>query len=293
MISPSKSFDWNQARAFLATAERGSLSAAARVLNQTQPTIGRQLSAFEASLGLVLFDRVGRKLLLTEAGRSLLPHVRAMAEAAGKLSLMAEARSTDMSEPVTITASDAVAAFLLPGHLKRLTAQAPGLRFRVRATNSLQNVLKREADIAIRHVRPEQGDLIGRLVRNSQATLYARADYLAGLGEPLRPADLASASFIGFDDSERLAGLLNARGVPVTEENFSFASENGNVAWEMVRRGLGIGVMMQEIGDATDGIRPVLPDFEPIDVPIWLVAHRELATSARIRLVFDYLADHL
>lgn len=285
------SFDWNQARAFLATAEEGSLSAAARALGLTQPTLGRQVAALEDELGVTLFDRAGRALSLTPSGLDLLEHFRAMGEAAGRISLTASGRSQAVEGQVCITASDVMSAYHLPPALKRLRAIAPGIEVEVVASNDIRDLRRREADIAIRHVRPEQPELIARLVRTTSAHLYASTAYLDDLGRPRSPADLSDADFIGFDSSDRLISGLNDLGLSLTRTNFKLISANGVAGWEMVRQGLGIGVMMKETADLTPGIECVLPELDPIPVPIWLATHRELHTSRRIRLVFDVLAE--
>src|SRR5512137_529250 len=117
MYDSSPSFDWTLARAFLATAEAGSLSAAARLAGQTQPTLGRQVAALERALGIALFERVGRGLALTPSGREVLEHVRAMGEAAGRVALVASGRSQAVAGPIRITASEVYAAHLLPSIL--------------------------------------------------------------------------------------------------------------------------------------------------------------------------------
>ena len=149
------SFDWNQVRAFLATAEEGSFSGAARALRSTQPTVGRQISALEDSLGITLVERGVRGLTLTEAGNSLLDHVRTMAEAASLISMLADGQSQDVTGTVTVTATDLLSTAILPGMLAPLRQTAPGIRIRIVCSNDIQNLMQRDADIAIRHVRPE------------------------------------------------------------------------------------------------------------------------------------------
>jgi DNA-binding transcriptional LysR family regulator len=158
------SFDWNQVRAFLATAEEGSFSGAARALKTTQPTIGRQISALERSLGVTLVERSVRGLTLTQVGRDLLDHVRAMGEAATLISMAADGHSQEVTGEVTVTATDLMSAAILPAILAPLRQTAPGIRVRIVATGDIQNLMQREADIAIRHVRPDQPDLIARHV---------------------------------------------------------------------------------------------------------------------------------
>ncbi|MEM6677978.1 MAG: LysR family transcriptional regulator [Pseudomonadota bacterium] len=284
-------FDWNQAKAFLATAETGSLSAAARALGLSQPTLSRQVAALEADLGVALFERIGRSLSLTGSGLELVDHVRAMGEAAGRVSLAAAGRSDAIEGRVAISASDVVAVHQLPPILARLRASAPGIEIEVVAANEISDLQRREADIAIRHVRPEQPDLVARLVRETTAHLYAATSYLEAHGRPATPADLRDATFIYPGRSEPIIAALEGLGVSVSRTQFRLSSQSGVVYWEMVRRGLGMGLMSRDVAATSPEVEQVLPDLAPIPMPVWLVTHQELRTSRRIRLVFDLLAE--
>ena len=286
-------FDWNQVRAFLATVEEGSLSAAARALGQTQPTLSRQVTALEQALGVTLFERGRRSMFLTQPGIELLDHVRAMADAAGHISLTASGQSQTISGQVSITASDAMATYFLPPVLKRLREVAPEIEVDVISSNSVSDLTRREADIAIRHVRPEQPDLIARLMRESTAHLYASPAYLDAHGRPRSARDLSDAHFIGYESAERMVALLNSLGLSLTKANFKLTSTSGLVVGELVKQGLGITVMPKEFAVWFPDVECVLPELDPIPVSTWLVTHRELHTSRRIRLVFDLLADAL
>ena len=283
-------FDWNQIRAFLATVEEGSLSAAARALGQSQPTLSRQITALETDLGMVLFERVGRGLEITPSGLDLVEHVRAMGEAATRISLAASGHNHTIAGKVRISASDALAAHVLPPVIARIRAEAPGIDLEIVATNALSDLRRREADIALRHQRPTEPDLIARLIHTSRAGLYAAPSYLARIGTPATAEDLTTADFIGFDNSDRLLNGLNALGIPATQASFPVKSETGTVAWEMVRKGLGIGVMMDEVAANCPDVVRVLPDLPRFEIPVWLTTHREVHTSRRIRLVYDALA---
>ena len=192
-----------------------------------------------------------------------------------------------------VTASDIVAAHILPPILKRLREAAPGIVVDVVAANEVRDLMRREADIAIRHVRPEQPDLIARRCRGTTAHLYGATSYLDAHGRPMTGADLADKNFIGYSEADGLVAELNARGVPVSRDNFRWTTTSVVTAWEMIRQGLGIGVMFRNVAEGAPGVEPVLPDLAPFDVPIWLAVHRELHTSRRIRLVFDLLAEEL
>ena len=288
----SVAFDWNQARAFLATAEAGSLSAAARALGLTQPTLSRQVAALEADLGVTLFERAGRSLSLSASGLHLLDRFREMGEAAAQVSMAASGQAQAIEGLVTITASDAVSAYWLPAVLKRLRALEPGIEVEVLASNDIRDLRRREADIAIRHVRPDQPELIARLFRESTAHLYAATAYLDEHGRPECAADLSNAAFIGFAPAERLLLGLNAMGLSITRRNFRIVTDNSTVVLETVKQGLGIAMMPKAFAALVPGIECVLPELS-IPVPFWLVTHRELLTSRRIRVVFDLLIDEL
>ena len=286
-------FDWNQVRAFLVTAEEGSFSAAARALGLTQPTLGRQVAALEEHLGVTLFERVGRSLSLTASGLELLDHVRAMGDAASRVSLTASGQAQSIEGQVYITATDLMAMYFLPDALKRLSQTAPGIEIEIVASNDVRDLRRREADIAIRHGRPQQPDLIAKLIRETSAHLYAASGYLERFGRPKKPEDLTGAVFIGFDQTDQLPARLRELGLALTPDDFKLISESGAVAWEMVKQGLGIGFMARDIAERTPGVERVLPDLPPMFFPIWLATHRELHTSRRIRLVFDVLAEAL
>ena len=289
----SVKFDWNRARAFLVTAEEGSLSAAARALEMNQPTLGRQVSALEQELGVALFERVGKGLELTPSGLDLVEHVRAMGEAANRLSLTATGQSDSLEGSICITATEATAAFDLPPMIHQLRQWQPGIEIELIASNDTSDLKRREADIAIRAFRPTQPELIAKKLKTRYARLYATPQYLSGLGSPVKPDDLSEAEFIGFDRSSRFIDGLNALGFSLSLDNFPIVTENHLVHWELVKQGVAIGVMPDHIGDAEPAVVRVLPKMEAIEIEMWLVAHRELRTSRRVRMVFDFLAEAL
>lgn len=285
--------DWNQLKAFLETAETGSLSAAARKLGLTQPTLSRQVAAIEQSMGVTLFERVGKSMALTPTGLDLLEHARAMGAAAEALSLAATGSSQAVRGVVTVSATDVVASVLLPPLVKKLHDQEPGIAIDVIPSNALSDLLRREADIAIRHVKPDQPELIARLIREATAYFYASESWVNAHGHPRSAEDAARLSFVGSDRSGQYLGYLRTHGLPLSEANFSCYADHSVAHWALVRQGMGIGVMMEEIALATPGMVRVLDDLPPVRFPIWLVTHRELRTSKRIRMVFDALAQGL
>jgi len=289
----SVDFDWNRARAFLVTAEEGSLSAAARALGMTQPTLGRQVTALETELGVALFERGGRGLELTPSGLDLLEHVRAMGDAASRLSLTASGQSTSIEGSICITATEVTAAFVLPPILGKLRQLEPGIEIELIASNSTSDLKRREADIAVRAFRPTQSDLIAKRVRGANFHPYASSDYLRRIGNPTSPEDLSDADFFGFDRTNVLIDAFNERGIALTLRNFPVVTENHLVQWELVKHGLGIGFMVEDVGDAEPMVERALPSLDPFPIEVWLVAHRELKTSRRVRTVYDFLASEL
>ncbi|MEW7009763.1 MULTISPECIES: LysR family transcriptional regulator [unclassified Lentilitoribacter] len=286
-------FDWNRARAFLATAEEGSLSAAARALHMTQPTLGRQVDALEEELGVVLFERVGRGLLLTPVGEQLLEHVRKMGEAAGSLSLSALGHTTTLEGSVCITASEMTSVSVLPPIIAKLRRIHPKVEIEILPSNEPKNLRKREADIAIRNFRPEDNDLIAKKIHDERGYFYATPDYLDSLPPITKFEDLAQAEFIGFDHSHEMIRYLNSVGIPVTEKNFPVLAGTHHVHWELTKLGVGIGAMPARLGDLEPKVVRILPEQTNLTYPIWLTTHREVHLSTRVRTVFDFLAEEL
>lgn len=286
-------FDWNQVRALLATAEEGTMSAAARALGQTQPTVSRQIGALEERLGVVLLERGPRTTALTAAGLDLIEHVRGMADAAMRLSITASGSGEAVEGRVTITAGDMVSAYLLPDVLGEIATQAPGLVIDLAPSNEVRDLVRREADIAVRHVPPSEGVLIARRVRDSSARLYASPAYVARYGRPTALEELSRHAFVGLSPLERYLPVLAQRGAPLSPEQFRYTAANGVTMLALVRRGLGIGIVPAYAAAASDDLVPVLADQFQVDIPIWVVAHRELKASKRIRIVFDGIVDGL
>lgn len=285
--------NWNHLRAFLTTAKAGSLSAAAAQLGQTQPTLSRQVAALEAELGVLLFERIGKQLELTRVGIDLLEHLRPMGAAAEQVALTASGQSQSIAGLVRITASDVFSAHRLPDVVHLLRDQAPDLHVEIIAANDIRDLMRREADIAIRHVAPEQPDLIARKLNEISGYFYASRTYLEHHGTPQSYAELPQHDFVGFGDPNRMIDTLAPMGISLTTRNFRCGSESGLVAWELAKQGFGIIPMVSSLGDTTPDMERLLPQTSPFQIPVWLVTHRELHTSRRIRLVYDTLADFL
>lgn len=292
-------FDWNRMRAFLVTAEEGSLSAAARALNSSQPTVGRQVSALEDELGLALFERVGAKLELTPGGLELLHHARAMCDAATRASLTASGQSQAIEGSVCISVGELFAGFVLPPIIEKLRAREPRIEIEIVASNSTSDLRRREADIAFRSQRPTRGDfnptqpdLIAKKVCDLDSRFYASPQYLEKTGRLQTKEDMCRADFIDFDDSGVYREYLNGLGFTLTPDNFPVRAESHFLQWELAKKGVGIVATLEMVGDGEPAMERVLPDFV-MARSMWLMTHRELKTSRRIRFVFDFLYREL
>lgn len=286
-------FDWNQARAFLAAAEEGSLSAAARVLGLTQPTLSRQVAGLEESLGITLFERTPRALLLTQTGTEMLEHFRIMGLAADQISITATGQSQSIIGNIAITATELMATHYVLPIINSLRSKAPELKVEIIASNQVSDLRRREADIAIRHARPQEATLIIKRMRDNQARLFASSSYVENFGRPSHASELSSMTFVGAENYEQILGPLNSRGLQLTSANFNFHTASGTVLLELIRQGFGVGLLPSGIADRYEELEEVWPDFDPLPIETWLVSHRELRTNPRIRLVFDLLAGGL
>ena len=186
-----------------------------------------------------------------------------------------------------------MAAYVLPPIVRELRLEHPGIEVEIIASNATSDLTRREADIAIRAFRPTQQDLIAKRIGDMDVFLYASSDYLESLGNPSKPEDFADATFIGVDRTDRYPAALRELGLPVTRKNFAIITESHLAHWELVKHGAGIGVMPSIIGEAEPKVQRALPELEALPVEGWLVAHRELRNSRRLRTVFDFLAERL
>ncbi|MCT8974533.1 LysR family transcriptional regulator [Microbaculum marinisediminis] len=290
----SRNLDWNLIPSFLATAETGSLSAAARRLGISQPTVGRHVADLEQSLGVRLFDRTSSGLRITETALSLVEHAQDMRERAESLRRVAEGKAEAIEGTVRITASEMVAIYLLPDILAALHLAEPRIGIDVVASMTPDNLLLREADIALRMFRPEQNDVITRHVNDLEIGMFAHPDYLARRGTPTELSDLDRHSMIGFDRIDVIVRGFRRVGIEIDRDFFSYRCDSQSAGWEMAKAGFGIGFGPAYLG-RRDGLVRLFPDIkhEVLELPIWLTAHRDLRHSRRIRFVYDFLAERL
>ncbi len=284
--------DWGLFRSFLAVMRDGSLSAAARTLGLTQPTLGRHIEQLEALLGEgALFTRSPQGLTPTETALALRPHAEAMEAAAAALMRSASGSSGAIEGTVRLTASEVVAVERLPKLLTALKQRHPGLTFEIVASNRNQDLLRRDSDIAIRMVRPTQDALLARRAGRLTLGLFAHRDYLATHGTPARLADLAGHSLIGFDTESPAVRAAAASGVPVDRAAFSFRSDSDLAQLAALRSGFGIGICQHDLARADPNLVPILPDQFSLPLETWIVMHEDLRASPKLRAVFDFLAE--
>ena len=289
----AKQFDWTQLQTFLAVASAGSLSAAARALGGSQPTMGRHVAVLEAELGVRLFERTASGLELTPTGIELLEHAQPMAQAANRLALVAEGRATAIAGTIRITASDIVATYILPEILTALRVEEPEIEVELVASDRTENLLQREADIAVRMYRPTQSDVFARRLDDLEIGMFASHDYLAKHGTPQNIEDMADHDVVGYDRGEQIIDGFRAAGLQVDRRFFPFRTDNQIVAWAMVTAGYGIGFNQLKVGAREARVKRLLSHVDLGALPVWLVAHSELKTSRRVRRVFDFLAENL
>lgn len=287
------SLDWSHVRAFLAVAETGSLSAAARSLGQSQPTLGRHIKAAEAALGATLFVRAPGGLRLTEIGSMLLGPAREMAEASARFETLAAGRDMALSGTVRITASVVVSHYLLPGMIAALRQAEPDIEVELVPSDATENLIFREADIAIRMFRPTQLDILTRKIGDSPMALYASGDLLSRFGEPADLEDLRRLPFVGFDRSDMILRLARGWGLDVDRHFFGVRCDDQAAYWKLVCAGCGVGGMQTVIGEGEPRVRRLdfQPDLPPL--PVWLAAHEAMHKAPRVRRVWDFLADAL
>ena len=284
---------WDHFRTFLAVLRHGSLSAAARTLGLTQPTAGRHIAALEAGLGTALFSRSPQGLLPTQAAAELRPHAEAMQAAADAFIRTASGEAAAPRGTVRITASETIGAQVLPALLADFHAQHPGIVLELALTNRAENLTRRDADIAVRMMRPTQDALVARRIGRVGIGLFAHRDYLAARGTPRSQADLAGHSLIGFDRDDIGVRSLGMSGPALGREMFAFRADSDAAQFAALRAGFGIGGAQIPLAAREPALVAVLPGRIEFGLEMWLVMHEDLRASHRVRLVFDHLAAGL
>jgi DNA-binding transcriptional LysR family regulator len=293
-MHPTNAFDWSLIRSFLAALDHGSLLGAARVLKTSQPTLGRHIAELESQLGVVLFERTGRGLVPTATALQLAEAARGMEAGAAQLTRTLTGAQAQTTGTVRITASQPVAVQLMPPLLARMRGALPDIQVELVSSNQVSNLLRREADIAIRMVRPDQGTLVAKKIGNVGVGAYAHRSYLGRRSAIRQPQDLLQHDLIGNDTDMSILRGFQSMGYAVGPEAFALRTDDLVVQWQAVRAGLGIGFVADYMARTEPDVVQVLQGLLPIpDLPMWLAVHREIRTNKRIRAVYDFLADAL
>ena len=293
LTSNPADLDWNHLRVFLAVAESGSLSGAARQLALSQPTLSRNISDLETSLGVNLFERIARGMYLTEAGKALLEPARQMQKSAELFSLKAFGQTQKLAGTIRLTASEMISGHILPPILSKLRQTHPEIQIEIVATDAVVNLLEHHADIAIRHENPQQSDLISKKLGEAKIGFFAHADYLKRVGGQSTSNSNVNHDWIGLDKSTLWINAFRKSYKNVDREFFAFRCDNVMVTWQAALAGLGIVPAFFSIAKNWPEMQQVKADCPMGKIPIWLVAHRELWDNPRMRVTFDALADGL
>lgn len=285
--------DWTLIETFVTVADTGSFSAAARALRSSQPTVGRQIRQMEEALALTLFDRHSKGLSLTPEGAALLEPARTMRRAARQLELAAAGRSGDMAGTVRITASVFTAHHLLPPIIARLRREVPELQIELAPSDASDNLLFREADIAVRMYRSEQLDIVTQHLGDAPMGVYASRAYLDHAGHPESMEELSKLDFVGYDRSELIIRGMRQAGWDVDRDWFSTRCDLQSVYFELVLAGCGVGFAQCNVACRYPDLVRLVPDLPLPGLPLWLAAHQTLRKTPRIALVWDRLRDGL
>jgi DNA-binding transcriptional LysR family regulator len=284
--------DWQWYRSFLAVLDHGSLSAAARALNLTQPTLGRHVDALEAGLGLKLFTRSFDGFAPTDAALALRPYAAGLKDTAAALLRAASSQGQGVLGTVRITASEVVGVEVLPPILATLRRAHPALVVELVVSNEVGDLLRREADIAVRMVQPTQGALIARSVGSLELGMHGRADYLARCGAPKSMDELLRHSLIGFDREDARIRRVKASLGPFDRSIFAFRADSDLAQLAAIRAGFGLGVC--QVGLARrEGLVRVLPRLFSFKLDTWVAMHADLRDSPRCAVTFAALVEGL
>jgi DNA-binding transcriptional LysR family regulator len=285
--------NWDLYRSFLAVMRHGSLSAAARALALTQPTLGRHIAELEALLRAPLFVRSQAGLAPTQAALQLRPHAEAMAAAAAALERAASGGVDDAQGSVRLTASEFVGVEVLPPILTAFREAHPKIVIELSLSNLNQDLSRRDADIAVRMARPTQHALVARKLGDVRIGLFAHRTYLAHHGTPRSFAELAGHALIGFDADTVALRAYRQVGLPMTRSLFALRADSEHAQLAALRAGFGIGGCQIGVARRNPDLVAVLPREFGADLEMWLVMHEDLRGSRRVRLLYDHLASGL
>ncbi len=285
--------DWNLLKSFMAVVEEGSLSAACEKTGISQPTLGRHINELEAQTGITLFIRGRGGMQLTEQAIELVEEARKVQEHVSQFSLKAQGKSEQVSGSVRITASDVVSTYIVPDVFSKMAKEFDQIQVELVVSNEIQNLLTRDADIAIRMVRPTQNDIIASKVNTLHMGAYATRAYLEQYGNPETIQDLFAHRMIGYDRSTLILDTMKAMQIEGSRDMFAYRTDDQVVYWELVRAGVGIGFGPNFIASQDKALTRILPELEVTSLDLWLASHEELKTNIRIRKVMDFLKKEI
>ncbi|GAB5451608.1 MAG: LysR family transcriptional regulator [Halioglobus sp.] len=284
--------DWADIRLFLAIVDHGSLMAAAERLDLTQPTVGRRLAAMEKRFGTPLFVRAGRRMQLTDSGTGILESARRMQRDMLTIGRSLDAQSTAHSGEVTISATEGTGTEWLTPVLIDFHRQYPDILLNIQIENRAVDLVHREADIALRLGEPVQPDLIARRLVTLGFGLYASASYLQHMPPIATLDDLAAHNMVALHSS---SPGVNIRTAFPSEEplpgKYVYLSNSPAAQLAAVQAGFGISAISHRWAAMAGNLVRVLPDYTAAQIDLWLVTHEELRHSARMRVVFDFIAE--
>jgi DNA-binding transcriptional LysR family regulator len=283
---------WDFYRTFLAVLEHGSLSAAARELGLTQPTVGRHILALEQAAGAELFTRSQQGLLPTDAAMVLKPYAETLASTAAALLRAASGSKDKVSGTVRISASEVIGAEVLPPILAKLQASYPDLIVELSASDTVEDLLQREADIAVRMVAPAQEALLARHIGSISLGLFAHREYIQRNGRPETLGELRRHKFIGFDRQTAYIRMMLKRYPMLEGISFSFRSDHSIALHNALRAGIGISFLQIPLASRDSNLVQLLPEIT-VEIDTWIVMHENLKTSPRCRATFDALVTGL
>jgi DNA-binding transcriptional LysR family regulator len=283
--------EWDDLKHFLAVARTGSLAGAARLLKTSPATVGRRVAALEARLGARLFDRDQTGYRLTETGAAIHTKVEVVEEAVSSVERGALGRDPHVSGRVRLATSDELAANVITPHFGDFRRFYPGILLEVVARHDLANLSRREADVALRTARPEQGNLVVRRAGWWKCALYAAKSYAAvhGLKPGLR--SLSKLDIITW--TEEFAHL---RGGPWFAEHardatVALQANSRRIQYGACKAGLGLAILPCLSADHDPDLIRLLPPERVFVAELYLVTHRDLAQTARVRAVIDFLCE--
>lgn len=285
--------DWTLWRSFEAVMKHGSLTGAANSLHLSQPTLGRHIEALEKDLGLTLFERHLRGLKPTSAAERLIGPITRAKAAMAEANIVATGSAETPRGTVRLTASTVTSHYTLPPILRDVRLAHPEIDVELVPSDTAQNILMRDVDIAIRMFRPTQGELIAKKIADSSLSATAHRTYLERRGRPLEPDQLTEHELIGFDRSELLLSAAAQLGFNLNRTDFWMRTDSQTAIWECTRAGLGIGFAQDCLITRAEGMEKLLPQLRIPPLEVWLTTHKQLYSNGHIRVLFDELAMRL